>query len=691
MELKIPEIPGYKIVKKLGRGGMADVYLGVQERLGREIAIKVMHPEMIRNPQLLSRFINEAKTASRLVHPNIITIHDVGQVENVCYIVMEYLQYSLVDKIRNSPDHHLNPQEALWILKNLALALAYAHKEGFIHRDIKPDNILFRKDNVPVLVDFGISRALDSDHHLTTTGMIIGTPHYMSPEQCKGEKIDGQSDIYALGIVLYEMLTGEIPYKADSAAGILVKHIQAPIPTFKGELTKYQSLLDRLLAKEKSERIRNAEELLKLLAFLNRESALETIEVDKPDLYVFSKNEPIDDHPTTVTPLPLEKKSHFLPWLLLVAFIFIGGLSGYYFLVYLPSQKGDSDHSTSKDPVKIEEKKIVTEFEPPLESQKNSTSRSDMSSPAESKKNGSIPGNQTQSTPELEKQNQYDELVKTIKDLIRQENLTSARQMIGEAKKLKNTDDLAKLESEIIQKEAALKKAEQDRILQKKDDDSFQQAVSRNAVYAYEKYLQTYPAGIHTEEAKKRLEKLKYSTQLEDKVKDDIAFETASKANTFLAYEEYIKQHPFGSNVPEARSRISYLKQKLIKETKIKIEITSIKFFEAGSNSLPLGQRKYTTRFPKDTTHYIYTEISYKNKLFHVKESTNRVMLHYTDMKGASQDPLTGVIAVEIDDSDGIYARGLGYTVPGKWQPGAYTVSVFIDDIEVGKARFEIF
>jgi serine/threonine protein kinase len=261
---QLPQIPGYRIIRKLGQGGMADVYLGFQEKLAREVAIKVLDPLLLRDAQFAKRFIKEAQTAAQLVHPNIITIHDVGVVKDsehhYYYIVMEFLAESLSERLKQGGP--LPPPEALDIVKKIAGALDYAHKKGFIHRDIKPDNIMFRFDGSVVLLDFGIARAMDSTTQLTRTGMSIGTPHYMSPEQCKGEKTDGRSDIYSLGVQLYEILTGDVPYKAENTAGIIIKHIQDPIPTLPEELNIYQPLIDKMMAKNRDMRIQSGAELI---------------------------------------------------------------------------------------------------------------------------------------------------------------------------------------------------------------------------------------------------------------------------------------------------------------------------------------------------------------------------------------------------------------------------------------------
>jgi serine/threonine protein kinase len=261
----VPGIPGYRISQVLGEGGMATVYLGIQEKLKRKVAIKVMNPYLLKDPSFSKRFLREAETAANLNHTNIISIIDVGQSGQSHYIVMEYLPQSLKNKIKESPPGRLSPSTALKITREIAAALEYAHNQGFVHRDIKPENIMFRQDGTSVLADFGIARAVDSTTRLTRTGISVGTPNYMSPEQCRAEKVDGRSDLYALGIVLFEMLTGSLPYEAASEAGILLKQIQAPIPRLPAGLTPYQSLIDTLLAKDMGKRPQRAGELIAMI------------------------------------------------------------------------------------------------------------------------------------------------------------------------------------------------------------------------------------------------------------------------------------------------------------------------------------------------------------------------------------------------------------------------------------------
>ena len=203
------EIPGYRLLRQLGRGGMATVYLAIQESVDREVALKVMSPALLADPSFGERFLREAKIAARLHHRHVVGIHDVGRSGDSHYIAMEYLAGGPVLGKDGQPRA---VPFALRVIREIALAINYAQQKGFIHRDIKPDNILLRDDGSAALTDFGIARANDSSTRMTRTGAVVGTPHYMSPEQARGRPIDGRSDLYSLGVVLYEMLVGRVPY-----------------------------------------------------------------------------------------------------------------------------------------------------------------------------------------------------------------------------------------------------------------------------------------------------------------------------------------------------------------------------------------------------------------------------------------------------------------------------------------------
>src|SRR5512143_2313216 len=222
----------YQLVDRLGRGGMADVYKGYQPGLDRYVAVKVMHPHLAEDTNFITRFRREAKSVAELRHPYIVQVFDFDTQGENYYMVMEYIEggqtlKQVLQKLAERAER-LPIEQTLDIVAKLADALAYAHNLGMIHRDIKPANVLLASLDRPVLSDFGIARLIN-ESGLTVIGMLIGTPAYMSPEQGRGERIDVRSDIYSLGIVLYEMLTGQPPYDADTPYAIILKHINDPL------------------------------------------------------------------------------------------------------------------------------------------------------------------------------------------------------------------------------------------------------------------------------------------------------------------------------------------------------------------------------------------------------------------------------------------------------------------------------
>ena len=255
------EIPGYKIGKEIGKGGMARVYLALHKALNRKVAIKVLNRQLDSDSQHSNRFIREARIVANLAHPNIVTIYDVGEHDGQNYIVMELLPSgeTLNDKIKAGVDS----QYALSVVRQVATALKVAHEKNIVHRDIKPENIMFRKDGSVVLMDFGVARSVDSATiQVTRAGQIIGTPHYISPEQAKGENVGTYSDIYSLGVVFYQMLTGKVPYDADTPIALVFKHVSEPVPRFTGDLAVYQPLLDCMMAKTREQRYSNCDQII---------------------------------------------------------------------------------------------------------------------------------------------------------------------------------------------------------------------------------------------------------------------------------------------------------------------------------------------------------------------------------------------------------------------------------------------
>ena len=255
----------YRILALLGRGGMADVYTAEDERLGREVALKAVPPEFARDPERVERFRREVRAAARLSHPNIVTVYEFGQGDGLHFYTMALMAGGdLKARIRAHPEG-MPPAEARSVAVAMARALDYAHKRGYVHRDVKPENILFGEEGTPQLTDFGIARAMSEGTRMTATGMSIGSPHYMSPEQARGLAADGRSDLYSLGVVLYEMLTGRLPFDAGDTLAVAYAHVNDPAPALPTELADWQPVVDRLLGKSPEDRYGSAGELAEVL------------------------------------------------------------------------------------------------------------------------------------------------------------------------------------------------------------------------------------------------------------------------------------------------------------------------------------------------------------------------------------------------------------------------------------------
>jgi len=271
-----PEIPGYTILEELGEGGMGKIFLAQDLIFNRKVALKVLLPNHPSYKSIVERFKYEGEALKKLNHTNIINIFDIGKTGNIYYLSMEYLEGgNLKNKITSKKGKELEENEIINILKKVASALEYAHKTGIIHRDIKPENILFRDDKTPVLADFGIVKDFTAEKSLTVTGTSMGTPYYMSPEQIKGYKPDERNDIYSLGVVLYEMLTGKVPYDASDLISIALKHERAPIPTLPKKYSKFQKLINKMMSKDRETRLRSGTEVIKLAEICRKETGRE--------------------------------------------------------------------------------------------------------------------------------------------------------------------------------------------------------------------------------------------------------------------------------------------------------------------------------------------------------------------------------------------------------------------------------
>ena len=247
----LPEIPGYAVKRQLGSGGFATAYLAESTSLRRREVLKVMHAQLAEDEQFRMRFLREAQLVANLTHPHIVTVHAVNGEVAYPYIAMEYCEGGDLGQRINSG---LTDEQVETTMLQLSGALEYAHSHSIVHRDIKPENVLFRGVDDAVLSDFGIAKALESTTHLTATGLTIGTPHYMSPEQIRGEDLDGRADFYSLGVMLYQMLVGEVPFHATSATAVMYGHLEKAVPQLPAERAHWQPLVDALLAKVPEER-----------------------------------------------------------------------------------------------------------------------------------------------------------------------------------------------------------------------------------------------------------------------------------------------------------------------------------------------------------------------------------------------------------------------------------------------------
>ncbi|MCB9433957.1 MAG: protein kinase [Ardenticatenaceae bacterium] len=254
----------YEVKKELGQGGMATVYLAHDPRFERDVALKVLPHAFLHDPAFRQRFEREAKMIAGLEHKAIVPVYDFGEHEGQPYLVMRYMGGgSLLDKLRRGP----MPLEASTrIVSRIASALQKAHEAGIVHRDLKPGNILFDQHGDAYLSDFGIAKLLQQTASLTSTGSVIGTPAYMSPEQAKGaQDLDGRSDIYALGAILYEMLTGRLPYQSDTPVGLVMKHIMEPVPRIRDSNPNLpigvEQVITRSMAKEPDQRYRTSQQM----------------------------------------------------------------------------------------------------------------------------------------------------------------------------------------------------------------------------------------------------------------------------------------------------------------------------------------------------------------------------------------------------------------------------------------------
>src|SRR3954468_11802920 len=256
----------YRVKHRIGSGGMADVYCAVDESLGRDVALKLLHRRFAEDREFVERFRREASSAAGLQHPNVVGVFDRGEWDGTSYIAMEHLEGRTLKQliVEEAP---LDPIRAIDLVVQLLRAVRFAHKRGVIHRDLKPHNAIVDPDGRAKVTDFGIARAGASD--MTQTGSIMGTAQYLSPEQAQGVAVDERSDLYSVGVVLYEMLTGRVPFEGDSAVSIALKQVaEAPTPPSRlnpATPPELEAVILRALAKDPAQRFQDADEFITVL------------------------------------------------------------------------------------------------------------------------------------------------------------------------------------------------------------------------------------------------------------------------------------------------------------------------------------------------------------------------------------------------------------------------------------------
>jgi len=331
-------IPNYKIIKKLGEGGMGTVYLAEHEIIGRKVAIKSLHSNLISKEEFITRFRREAKLLASLDHPNIVRLNEYFEHDGGLFLIMEYVEGIELDVHINKVSGPIPEQKLITLFTKILDAIGYAHDRGMIHRDIKPSNVIITKEGNVKILDFGIAKLVTDNKELTKSGVQVGTVAYMSPEQVKAEKIDTLTDIYSLGVTLYQMAVGKAPYKDTSAFETQMQIINKPFPKaqdiYPRVSDKIESIINKATEKEKKDRYQSCEDFIQAL----KSDGISTVIINDSnektivDQHKVKKgNEEKTEIKTKKSKKTGKKKSS--AWkiiLLLILFAFLGGF-GYYF------------------------------------------------------------------------------------------------------------------------------------------------------------------------------------------------------------------------------------------------------------------------------------------------------------------------------------------------------------------------
>jgi serine/threonine-protein kinase len=304
----------YQLIERVGSGGMARVFKAQDLALGRIVAIKMLHESLTGDPGFLQRFQQEAHAAANLTHPNIVTVHDIGQDKNRYYIVMEYVEgRTLKQMIRqhNGNGRAMPISRALDLTIQICAGIGYAHRAELVHCDVKPQNVLVSRDDRVKVADFGIARAISEATLSQATSQVWGTPQYFSPEQAAGEPATPASDVYSIGIILFELLTGQLPFSGDTPTALALKHMQEEPPTISGTNPtvpiQLDQIIQKVLAKEPSGRYRTAGQLGRILSAY-RQRSLSTADAVNQGITTAQPTTPISEQKTKIYQRPVPQQ-----------------------------------------------------------------------------------------------------------------------------------------------------------------------------------------------------------------------------------------------------------------------------------------------------------------------------------------------------------------------------------------------